>query len=179
MAETLRRGRMLLRVALPGFAVSLLYWIKYRCFISPKAEVDFDPLIRIGRGTRISSFVQVKASYGPVEIGSNVAIAIGCFIGAGEGGVTIGDDCLLGPNVSVLANTYRLNRLDVPIRVQGMVSKGIRIANNVWLGAGTVVLDGAEIGEGVVVAAHSVVTGALPANTVAEGNPAKVVFRRR
>lgn len=179
MAETFRRGRMLLRVALPGFAVSLLYWVKYRCFISPKAEVDFDPLIRIGRGTRISSFAQIKASHGPVEIGRDVGITPGCCIAAGEGGVTIGDDCMLGPHVVVLGSTYRFNRLDVPIRTQGMVSKGVRIANNVWLGAGTVVLDGAEIGEGVVVAAHSVVTGALPANTIAEGNPAKVVFRRR
>lgn len=170
---------MLTRMTLPGFAVSLLYLLKHRCYISPKAEVDLTPLIHIGRGTKVSSFTQIKASRGPLRIGSNVSIAMGCCIAAGPSGITIGNDCLFGPRVTVLGSNNRYTQLDVPIREQGVTSKGVKIDNNVWIGAGAVILDGSEIGEGVIIAPNSVVASKLPANAVCQGNPAKPVFRRR
>lgn len=171
--------RMLARVAMPGFLVSLLYLLKYRCYISPKAEVDYTSLIQIGPGTRISSFAQIKAARGPLRIGSNVSITLGCCIATGPKGITIGDDCMLGPRVTIHGTSYRHSRLDLPIRLQEVTSKGVRINNNVWIGAGTVILDGSEIGEGVIVSPNSVVASKLPPNTICEGNPAKPVFQRR
>jgi acetyltransferase-like isoleucine patch superfamily enzyme len=59
------------------------------------------------------------------------------------------------------------------------VSKGTRIGNRVWIGSNSVVLGGAEIGDNVIVSAGSVVSGAVPPNTIVLGNPAKVIFTRR
>jgi acetyltransferase-like isoleucine patch superfamily enzyme len=63
-----------------------------------------------------------------------------------------------------------------PIRDQPLQTKGpIIIGDNVWVGAGVVVLGGVEIGEGAVIGAGSVVTTSIPGNAVAVGSPAKVV----
>jgi acetyltransferase-like isoleucine patch superfamily enzyme len=56
---------------------------------------------------------------------------------------------------------------------------GVRIGDRVWLGSNCVVLDGADIGDDVIVSAGSVVSGRIPPNTVVLGNPAKVIFTRR
>lgn len=55
----------------------------------------------------------------------------------------------------------------------------MRIGRNVLVGAGACILDGAEIGGGVIIAPNSVVTGRIPANAIAKGDPARVVFQRR
>jgi acetyltransferase-like isoleucine patch superfamily enzyme len=93
--------------------------------------------------------------------------------------VVIGDDCLISPNVTIIANNYNYQRLDVPIRQQGSTSKGVRIGANVWIGSGACILDGAQIGSGVIVAANSVVAGKIPDNAIVQGNPAKIIFTRR
>ncbi|MDX6749816.1 acyltransferase [Geminicoccaceae bacterium 1502E] len=167
------------RFLIPASIVSLYGYAKFRCRISTRAEVELGPFLKIGRGTQISSFVKIKSSYGPLEIGRRVSIATGCFIASHEGGVVIGDDTMLGPNVVIVGVNYRYDRLDVPIQHQGDTSKGIRIGKDVWLGGNVVVTDGAEIGDHTIVGPGSVVTGKLPDRVIASGNPAKVVFRRR
>ena len=64
------------------------------------------------------------------------------------------------------------------IREQGVTHKGIKIGNNCWIGAGAVFLDGAEIGDGCVVAANAVVTKKFLSNVVLAGMPAQVVKRK-
>ncbi len=96
-----------------------------------------------------------------------------------QGGLTIGDDCLISPNVTIIANNYNYQRLDVPIRQQGSQSRGVRIGNDVWIGSGVCILDGAQVGSGVIVAPNSVVSGKIPDNVIVQGNPAKVIFTRR
>jgi acetyltransferase-like isoleucine patch superfamily enzyme len=162
----------------PGFLVTLIYYLKFRCFVSIRAEVEINDQIRIGRGSRISSFCRIKAS-GPLRIGRDVSITNGTCIAASGNGIEIGDDCLISPNVTILSANYRHSELDRPIRQQGTTSKGVKIGNNVWLGAGVVVLDGADIGDGVIVAPNSVVSSTLPPNTIAQGHPARVIFTRR
>lgn len=164
---------------MPSFLVTIVYALKYRCMVSPRSEVELSPFLTIGKGTQISSFCKIKASDGPLRIGSNVAIGTNCFISSDKGGVSIGDDCMVSPNVTIIGNNYRYDRLDIPIRKQEKTSKGIRIGANVWLGAGVAVLDGAIIGSGAIVAPNSVVTTEIPENAVAQGNPAKVIFTRR
>jgi acetyltransferase-like isoleucine patch superfamily enzyme len=173
-------GTILRRFLLPGFVVTLWAWWKYGCWISPKAEVEITSQLAIGRKSIISSFTKVKATEGPLRIGRNVEISNGCVITAHDTGTFIGDDCLIGPNVSILGNNYRYDRLDVPIRLQGKVSsKGIRVEDNVWIGAGCVLLDGAHVGRGSILTPNSVVSGRIPENSIAQGNPAKVIFTRR
>jgi acetyltransferase-like isoleucine patch superfamily enzyme len=93
--------------------------------------------------------------------------------------VQIGADCLIGPSATLAGNSYRYDDLNVPIRLQEQSSRGIRIGDNVWIAAGCVVLDGADIGSGTIVTPNTVVSGRIPANSVVQGNPAKIIFTRR
>jgi acetyltransferase-like isoleucine patch superfamily enzyme len=173
-------GTLVRRFLTPGFFNTLRGYLKYGCLISPKAEVEITRHLRIGRKSVVSSFTKIKATDGPLRIGRHVEISNGCVLTSHTGGVEIGDDCLIGPNVSIIGNNYRYDRLDVPIRLQEKISpKGIRVGHNVWIGAGCVLLDGADIGSGTILTPNSVVSGKLPENSIAQGNPAKVIFTRR
>lgn len=167
------------RFLLPRWVISLYYFLKYRCKVSTRAEVELSPLLSIGRGSEVSSFTKIKASYGPLRIGARCSIGAGCFLSSHQGGLTIGDDCLISPNVTIIANNYNYQRLDVPIREQGSHSLGVHIGSNVWIGSGVCVLDGARIGSGVIVAPNSVVSGRIPDHVIVQGSPAKVIFSRR
>jgi acetyltransferase-like isoleucine patch superfamily enzyme len=167
------------RFLVPRFVVTLIYFVRYRCMISPRAEVELTPNLRIGRGCEISSFVKIKATNGELTIGNDVDIGSGCFIAADSGGVTIGDHTMIGPNVAIAGVNYRYDRLDVPIVRQGTTSKGICIGKDVWIGAGAVILDGANVGDHCIISPNSVVSGTLAPGSVAQGQPARSIFVRR
>lgn len=167
------------RFLVPGMAITAIYFVRHRCMVSPRAEVELTANLRIGRGSQISSFVKIKASDGKLTIGEDVDVGTGCFMAADTGGVTIGDHSLISPNVSIVGVNYRYDRMDVPISQQGTTSKGIRIGKDVWIGAGAVILDGAQIGDHCIIAPNSVVSGTLEPGTIAQGQPARAVFARR
>lgn len=169
---------MVSRFLLPRFAVSLYGYIKFRSFISLKAEVELDNL-KLGRENQISSFTKIKTRRGLLQTGNNVDIATGCFISSSEEKIIIGNDVLIGPNCTILASNYNTSDINELIRKQGRVTNGTRIGNNVLIGAGTVILNGTTIGDGCVIAALSLVSGKIPENSVISGNPAKVIFTRR
>jgi acetyltransferase-like isoleucine patch superfamily enzyme len=175
----MKTSDILRRFLVPAPVVSVYYLAKFGCRISPRAEVEVTPNLTIGRGTDISSFVKVKASHGPLRIGERVMIATGVFMDAHAGGLEIGDHTMVGPNCVLVAVNYRYDRLDVPLQDQEKTSKGIRIGKDVWLGANVVVMDGAVIGDHTIVGPGSMVSGTLPEKVVANGSPAKVVFKRR
>jgi acetyltransferase-like isoleucine patch superfamily enzyme len=171
--------KLVKRFLVPSVAVTGYYWLKYGCMVSPRAEVDWSANLDIGKGTQVASFVKIKASDGPLRIGRHASVGSNVFISSHSGGVTIGDYCMISPNVSIIGNNYRYDDLDTPICMQEKTSKGITIGDNVWIGAGAVVLDGSKIGSGSIVGPNSVVSGVLPENSIAQGNPAKVIFTRR
>ena len=171
-------AKFLRRFLLPRPLVSLILLSKHGARVSHRAEVELSRNLKLGKRVRISSFVKIKTSDGPLEIGAHTSIASGCTIGS-SGGTRIGRDCLIGPNVTIVATTYRYDRLDVPMREQGTTSRGISIGDDVLIGAGSCILNGAEIGSGVIIAAGSVVSGTIPPRAVIQGDPARVVFMRR
>lgn len=171
--------RIIRRFFIPRKFVSLYYFFKFSCKISPRAEVEINSNLKIGRSTNIGSFTKIKASEGPLIIGKNVSISAGCDIGSGEKGIVIGDNCLIGPHVNIIGNNYRYDRMDIPICEQGQISKGITIGENVWIAAGSCILDGSIIGDGVIIAPNSVVSAKIPKNKIIQGNPAKIIFNRR
>ena len=86
--------------------------------------------------------------------------------------VTIGDDVMFGPNVSLFGAGHPLNPTE---RTQGFeYAKPITIGNRVWIGGNVSVMPGVTIGEGCVIGAGSVVTKDIPPYTVAVGNPCRV-----
>ncbi|MDW7710949.1 MAG: acyltransferase [Deferrisomatales bacterium] len=166
------------RFLLPQFAVTMYYGLKYGAMVSPRAEVELSPLLTIGRGSQIGSFCKIKATDGPLAIGRNVSVGSNSFISSEGGGVEIGDDTMFGPGVSVVGNSYKFDRLDVPMCLQEKTSKGIRIGRDVWVGAGAVILDGVTVGEGAILGAGAVVTRDVPARAIVAGVPAKVIGSR-
>jgi acetyltransferase-like isoleucine patch superfamily enzyme len=175
----MRAGQFVQRFLLPSFVISIIYALRFAAGVSPRAEVELSPLLKLGKGTKISAFTKLKSSDGPTIIGARVSIGSGCFVHASRGGLTIGDDSLISPNVSIVGSSYRYDRLDIPISQQESVSKGIKIGKDVWIGVGCSVLDGAVIGDHAIVAPNSVVTSRIPEKSIATGNPAKVIFTRR
>ncbi|MEZ8228213.1 sugar O-acetyltransferase [Vibrio splendidus] len=87
--------------------------------------------------------------------------------------VFIGDNVMIAPNVTIATGTHPISP---ELRLKAaQFNVPVRIGNNVWLGAHTVVLPGVTIGENSVIGAGSIVTKDIPANVVAVGNPCRVV----
>jgi acetyltransferase-like isoleucine patch superfamily enzyme len=110
------------------------------------------------------------------DFGKNITLGKRIFINSGckfqdQGGVAIGDDCLIGHN-TVLAT---LNHDLEPSRRADMHPAPITIGRNVWIGSNATVLPGVTIGDNAVVAAASVVTKDVPENAIVVGSPARVV----
>ena len=87
------------------------------------------------------------------------------------GGITIEDDVLIGPKVSLLT----VNHILEPSKRRGLTTGEIIIKKNAWIGAGATVLAGVTIGENSVVAANSTVTKNVPNNVIVAGTPAKII----
>lgn len=105
-------------------------------------------------------------------IGDRVFININCTILDG-GNIKIGDDCLIGPNVQIIAVEHDLDPL---LRLEKHnYARDISIGKNVWIGAGVIILPGVVIGDNSVIAAGSLVSKDIDAACVYAGNPAKKI----
>lgn len=114
-----------------------------------------------------------------LAIGKRVQIGRNCFIAASNS-VSLADDVLLGPYVTIVDHTHRYADRSCPINAQGITQEGfVTVGAGAWIGAGATVLGhrGVSIGENAVVAAHAVLTKDLPANCIAVGNPARILER--
>lgn len=109
-----------------------------------------------------------------IRVGENFFANFDCvFLDAGP--IVIGRNCQIGPKTCIYAISHPLEAEE---RVKGIgIPLPVRIGDNVWIGGGVTILPGVTIGEGAVIGAGSVVTRDIPANTVAAGNPARVIRR--
>lgn len=90
-----------------------------------------------------------------------------------DGHIYVGNDVLFGPNVTVATAGHPICPEIRQIGYQ--FNADVHIGNNVWIGAGSVVLPGVTIGDNTVIGAGSIVTKDIPSNVVAVGNPCKVL----
>ena len=90
-----------------------------------------------------------------------------------EARVTIGDDCFIGPNVGIYTACHSTDPVERNSRQEW--AKPVTIGHNVWIGGSVTILPGVSIGDNVTIGAGSVVVGDIPSNTVAVGNPCKVI----
>lgn len=104
------------------------------------------------------------------RIGKNVFINADCSF-LDIGGITIEDDVLIGPKVSLITESHPLD----PAERKSLLVKPVVIKRNAWIGAGAIILPGVTVGENSVVAAGTVVSKDVPANTLVGGIPAKVI----
>ncbi len=151
------------------------------CF--PANTLFNEQYIHIGTGTLFGPQVTLSAGMVPgQEMITDPVISVGdrCLFGKGSGivghlEIRIGDDVWTGHHVYITDQNHGYDDLDLPISKQVMPERPVSIGDGSWLGHGVVVLPGALIGNHVVVAANSVVTGTLPDNCVAAGVPARVI----
>ena len=110
------------------------------------------------------------------DFGKNIHIGENVFINAccqfqDQGGVWIGDGCLIGHNVVFATLNHDLN----PERRQICIPKSIELGKNVWIGSNATILAGVKIGNNAVVAAGAVVHKDVEANSIVGGVPAKFI----
>jgi acetyltransferase-like isoleucine patch superfamily enzyme len=109
-----------------------------------------------------------------IEIGRDCFIGESCIM-RGQGGIEIGNNVLIAPRVSILAINHDYTDLEKNWRSGRIKAEGIKIMDNAWLGAGSIILDGVTVGKDAVVGAGAVVTKDVPARTVVAGVPAEIL----
>lgn len=106
-----------------------------------------------------------------IHVGDNFYAGFNCTI-LDMAEVRIGDNCMIGPNVGIYTAGHSIEPKN---RNKSGYAIPIHIGNDVWIGGSCVILAGITIGDNSIVAAGSVVTKDIPANTIVAGNPAKII----
>ena len=127
----------------------------------------------LGANIVIEHGVVLNAFGGAILTGKNVFIGPYVVI-YGHGGVTIGNDCLIGAHSRILSSNHDVPPMSVTIRSRDDILASTTIGRDVWLGAGVTVLAGVTIGDGCVIGAGAVVADNLPAGAIAVGAPARI-----
>lgn len=169
--------------------------------IEKGVRIRFADRIRLGKGVYLDEGVYLHACPGGIAIGANTlvmhhaelhvynfrnlphaGITIGCdsLIGEfnvlrGQGGISIGDRVYTSPLVQMAAVDHVFDDPSRPFIEQGITARGIVVEDDVWIGAGAILIDGVRIGRGAVIAAGAVVTRDVEAHTVVAGVPARPV----
>ena len=149
--------------------------------VSPLADLEDSTRgtrIVVAAGAVIDAFVKIKPAggSGDVVIGPGSVINAGCVLYTGHG-IAIGADVLIAANCTLAPTNHEFRDPEKPIRDQGFMPSrgGIVIEDDVWIGANCVLLDGAVLRKGCIIAAGSVVRDERPALSISAGAPAKTV----
>ena len=122
-------------------------------------SVHFEPTFRCEFGRHI-------------HIGNNFYANFDCVMLDG-GGITIGDDVLLGPRVGIYTSNHAIDPAERA--AGGCYARPVSIGNRVWVGAGVHINPGVTIGEGSIIGSGSVVTSDIPPHVIAAGVPCRVI----
>lgn len=139
--------------------------------------------VRIGPGASIGAHTiivptSVMRNLGEgCTIGRNSGIGQFGFIGCG-GGVTIGDNVIMGQYVSFHTENHLYDDIERPIIDQGVRRAPVVVEDDVWVGVKVTFLSGAHVGRGCVVAAGAVVRGEIPPWSIIAGVPARIIGSR-
>jgi acetyltransferase-like isoleucine patch superfamily enzyme len=121
--------------------------------------------------------VYLTHTYG-IRMGRSVALNTGVILD-GRGGITIGDNVLIGPYVAISSSTHQYAQVDLPMNALDHVMQPVVLENDIWVGAHAFIRGGIRIGTGVVIAAGAVVVRDVPEYKIVGGVPAQVMGDRR
>lgn len=155
---------------LPASNNRIGFWVRpIRCFICQRIFKYAGRNINIEKGAYFGTGSEI-------EIGDNSGIGVDCQI---YQPVKIGNDVMMGPEVTVLTRNHRLDRLDIPMTQQGYLPyQKVTICDDVWIGTRAIILPGVTVGKGSVIGAGAIVTKDVPEYAIVGGNPAKVLKYR-
>ena len=149
------------------------------CYIDALSSegIVFGNNVSIGKNTTIECTGTLKSLGKGLRVCDNVGLGSHGFFGC-AGGIEIGENTIFGNYVSLHSENHNYNDVNVPIRLQGVNRKGIKIGKDCWIGAKVTILDGAEIGDGCIVAAGAVVRGKYEPYSIIGGVPSKIIKKR-
>lgn len=147
--------------------------------IDMNANLSVNGTMTIGKDTHIYPYAMLLTHKGKIVIGENCTIHPYCVLYGLDGGLEIGDWVRMATHTVIIPANHVYDNPDIPIRKQGLTMQGVKIKNDVWIGAGVRILDGVTIGEGSVIGAGSVVTKDVPDYSIVAGIPAKVIKSRK
>ncbi len=133
--------------------ISFFFWKKRLTILETEGAGS---LIRIGKRTAINRNTEISAHGGVIEIGSRCYINSNCMIVSHER-IKIGDNTTVGPGTYF----YDHDHAD-----GGFVTAPITVGNNVWIGAGCIILKGVTIGDNSIIAAGTIVSKNVESNTL-------------
>ena len=99
--------------------------------------------------------------------------------GSVHGPLRIGENVMMGPDVTILSQTHNIERTDIPMGKQGMREAEVSIGNDVWIGMRSIIMPGVKIGDGAVIGAGAVVTKDVPDYAIVGGVPARIIKYRK
>lgn len=147
------------------------------CVIAPDVHLFAAPgrPIVVGRGAAIASGAVI---HGPVTLGERVYIHPRVTLEGGRAGITLGGGTRVANGATVFAYDYGLDPT-ASIMDQPVDSRGVRVGEDVWIGAGAGVTDGVTVGDHAVVGMGAVVTRDVADWAIVAGSPARVIGDRR
>lgn len=140
--------------------------------LDKRQELLKEMFLSIGENCYIEPPLHANFGCKHVSLGNNVYANFNLTL-VDDTYITIGDNTMIGPNVTLATAGHPI----LPsLRMKGyQFNVPINIGKNVWIGAGVIVLPGVNIGDNSVIGAGSVVTKDIPENVVAYGNPCKII----
>jgi len=141
-----------------------------RTIVRKKTQILNYANVKIGQDCILQDFVYIRAgAHGSVVLGDACMVNSFCRF-FGHGGIEVADHSQFGPGVTVTTTDHDYHKRELT-----EVFKKVTIGRRVWIGANVIVLPGVRIGDNTVVGAGSVVKNDLPPNSVAVGNPARII----
>lgn len=129
----------------------------------------------IGKNVYVGRYVIIKNARN-LRIGDNVSIHDNCYIDA-SGTITIGSDISIAHSCSILSFEHQYDNYEKPIKYNDLIFKRVFICDDVWIGCGSRVLSGSQIGSRVIIAAGAVVKGKIKSNSIYGGVPCRLIKR--
>ena len=141
----------------------------------------FDNLknVSFGKNVSIGVFCHFYSKGGIIKIEDNVALNINVVINSSIGGrIIIGQNSLIGPNVTIRTANHNFDSVKIPINKQGHKFGDIIIQEDVWIGANSIELGNVKIGKGAIIGAGSLINKDVDPFTIVAGVPAKLIKKR-
>lgn len=149
-------------------------------FIGPRVELYARRgygRLTLGRWVVLGAGNAIRCHEGNVRIGHRAVFGQDNTINA-HLDVEVGEDCLFADNIYICDFDHRFDDDDIPIRKQGIIKSPVEIGRDCWIGEKATILRGVTIGEGSVVASHSLVNRDMPERSITGGVPARVLKKR-
>jgi maltose O-acetyltransferase len=131
---------------------------------------------QVGADAYVAEDVHIVAPH-RLRLGQEASVSPRAILDC-RGELSVGAHSMVGIQAIVLTSSHRFERLDIPMRRQGMAVAPVRIGDDVWIGARAIVLPSVTIGTGAIVAAGAVVTSDVPDYAIVGGVPAAPIGSR-